>query len=78
MSLDALVKEAQGLPDDLLMNAVYYLKFLKFTAAENAGASSLPQEKEKEKKKRKAGILKGKLTIPASFDDPLDDFEEYM
>ena len=73
MSLDALIKEAQGLPEELIMNAVYYLKFLKFTA-ENAGAPSLPQEK----KKRKAGILKGKLTIPASFDDPLDDFEEYM
>lgn len=32
MPVDALVKEAQGLPEELIMNAVYYLRFLKSEA----------------------------------------------
>ena len=73
MSVDVLVKEAQGLPEDLIMNAVAYLRFLKFKLE-----STKPQALHEGKKKRRAGILKGILTIPASFDDPLDDFEDYM
>ncbi|MEA5404049.1 DUF2281 domain-containing protein [Arcicella sp. DC2W] len=30
------------------------------------------------KKERKLGILKGKLSIPDDFDEPLDDLKEYM
>ena len=74
-SVDVLVKEAQGLPEDLIMNAVAYLRFLKFKLELE---STKPQAPLEEKKKRRAGILKGILTIPASFDDPLDDFEDYM
>ena len=73
MSVDILVKEAQGLPEELIMNAVTYLRFLKFTM-ENTKPQALPEKK----KKRKAGLLKGILTIPPSFDEPLDDFGEYM
>jgi hypothetical protein len=29
-------------------------------------------------KKRKLGILKGKISIPDDFDDPLEDLNEYM
>lgn len=73
MSLDILVKEAQGLPEELIMNAVTYLRFLKFTM-ENAKPQTLPEKK----KKRKAGLLKGLIKISDDFDEPLDDFEEYM
>lgn len=27
---------------------------------------------------RKLGLLKGKMTMSADFDEPLDDFKEYM
>ncbi|MEA5137620.1 DUF2281 domain-containing protein [Arcicella rigui] len=30
------------------------------------------------KKERKLGVLKGKLSIPDDFDEPLDDLKEYM
>lgn len=71
MPIDALIREAQGMPEEAIMSAVHHLRSLR-SLAEGAGAPSSPR------KKRKAGILKGKLTIPASFDDPLDDFEDYM
>lgn len=73
MSVEALVKEAQGLPEELIMNAVTYLRFLKFTM-ENTKPQALPEKK----KKRKAGLWKGLIKISDDFDDPLDDFEEYM
>ena len=76
MSLDALVKEAQGLPEKAIPDVIRYMKFLKFEASsfDDLNAPATPPRG----KIRKAGILKGKLTIPPSFDDPLDDFEEYM
>lgn len=30
------------------------------------------------KKKRRLGILKGKVTIPENFNDPLEELKEYM
>ncbi|HRO41977.1 MAG TPA: DUF2281 domain-containing protein [Flavipsychrobacter sp.] len=30
------------------------------------------------KTERKLGILKGKISVPDDFDDPLDDLKEYM
>lgn len=30
------------------------------------------------KKKRPLGLLKGKIHIPADFDEPLEDFKDYM
>ncbi len=36
------------------------------------------QPKEEIKKKRQLGILKGKISIPDDFDEPLDDLKEYM
>jgi len=32
----------------------------------------------KNKKLRKAGFLKGKIEMSSDFNDPLDDFKEYM
>jgi len=44
MSVDVLVKEAQGLPEDMIMNAVAYLRFLKFKLETT---KPLPPRKEK-------------------------------
>ncbi len=35
-------------------------------------------KQEAPKKERTLGILKGKLSIPDNFDEPLDDLKEYM
>lgn len=73
MSVDVLVKEAQGLPEEMIRNAVTYLRFLKFTL-ENTKPQVLPEKK----KRRQAGLWKGQILMSDDFDEPLDDFKEYM
>lgn len=36
------------------------------------------QREDKTPKNRQFGVLKGKISISKDFDDPLDDFKEYM
>lgn len=35
-------------------------------------------KKEKKSDKRPLGLAKGKISIPDDFDEPLEDFKEYM
>ncbi|MBF0227652.1 MAG: DUF2281 domain-containing protein, partial [Desulfobacterales bacterium] len=35
-------------------------------------------KREKDKPERKSGTLKGKIHIQDDFDEPIDDFKEYM
>lgn len=36
------------------------------------------KESDRKRKNRKAGFLKGKIEMSSDFDEPLDDFKEYM
>ena len=76
MSLDALVKEAQGLPEKAIPDVIRYMKFLKFEASsfDDLNAPATPPRG----KIRKAGIWKGQIKMAEDFDAPLDDFKEYM
>ena len=56
------------LPDDLKDEVGNYIDFLKFKA----------QEKGEVKTARKAGLAKGLIRMKEDFDEPLDDFKEYM
>ena len=55
------------LPDSLKLEILHYTEFLVNKCAENDGT-----------KKRKAGLLEGKIWMSDDFDDPLEEFEEYM
>ena len=59
------------LPDSLQQEVLHYTQFLLET---HTKTSSLPQ------KKRQAGFLKGtfNLPIPDNFNEPVEDFQEYM
>ena len=76
MSVDALVKEAQGLSEKAILDVIRYMKFLKFEASsfDGSNASAAPPRG----KIRKAGIWKGQIKMADDFDEPLDDFKEYM
>ena len=56
------------LPDDLKDEVGIYVDFLKFKA----------RGKEEIKTVRKAGLAKGLIRMREDFDEPLDDFKEYM
>jgi hypothetical protein len=66
------------LPGSLKQEVLHYAEFLaeKYTnkISENTSEAQSPQEK------RRAGILKGTfvLPLPDTFDEPLEDFQEYM
>ena len=62
-----IYNQIHALPPDLKKEAEDFIEFL---AAKN--------KKTRKKKKRKFGILKGKIIMLPGFDDPLDDFKEYM
>jgi len=64
-----LIKEIDELPNDLKEDLKHYVDFLKFKN-ENSN-----QDK---KIQRKAGFLKGTFQMSEDFDEPLEDFKEYM
>jgi len=79
MSTDtALWKAVVNMPDDLKKELLHYAEYLlkKYpNAKENTKkAEEIPE------KSRLAGSMKGTfvLPLPDDFDEPLEDFEEYM
>ena len=76
MPLEMLIQEAQGMSDEELLEVLHYMQFLKI-APKSSVAVSL-KEDEKKKIYRKPGLYKNQIVLLAGFDEPLDDFEEYM
>ncbi|MEO8734171.1 MAG: DUF2281 domain-containing protein [Flavobacteriales bacterium] len=71
-SADLFVK-IESLPADLRKQVTDFVEFLlKRKAAPEGG------ENDSELKKPVPGLLKGKIWIADDFDEPLDDFKEYM
>jgi hypothetical protein len=65
--IDIYIKLAT-LPDDMKKEVGDFVEFLK----------SKTIVKEKTKIQRKAGLAKGLIQMKEGFDEPLDDFKEYM
>lgn len=61
------------MPESLQQEVLHYAKYLneKYSHTQTSGQP---------KKRRLAGSMKGtfKLPLPDNFDDPIEDFEEYM
>ena len=65
--IDIYIKVAT-LPDDLKDEVGNFIDLLKSKAQEKKGI----------KTSRKAGLAKGLIRMRKDFDEPLDDFKEYM
>ena len=65
--LDIYIK-LSTLPDDMKREVVNFVDFLKSKSVAKA----------KVEKQRKAGLAKGLIQMKEDFDEPLDDFKEYM
>ena len=67
MPIDKMVKEVTNLPDEYVAMVVSYIQVLQCKAAD------------KPVKKRKLGILSDRFEyISEDFDEPLEEFKEYM
>ena len=75
MALDLIVQEAEGMSDELLMEVLHFMKFIKI---EQIVADSQKSFSAKRTKRRTGGIYHGQIRIAEDFDAPLDDFREYM
>ncbi len=62
-----LYTKINTLPDNLKVEAYDFIDFLLKKS-----------KKIKKSKKRKAGFLKGTFEMSADFDEPIEDFKEYM
>ena len=63
-----ILAQIQQLPEQLKQEVLHYAQFLQTKyVAQN-----------QKNKKRKAGSAKGKYKLAPDFDQPLEDFKEYM
>lgn len=72
----AILKNVEKLPDIVKKAVLLYTEFL----ASQYAKEELEEAQVKPEKKRLAGSLKGTfvLPLPEDFDEPLDDFKDYM
>ena len=76
MTLEAaILKNVEKLPDSAKQSVLLYTEFLASQYAEEKSKVEISSSK-----KRRSGILTGTfvLPLPNDFDEPLEDFKEYM
>ena len=77
MALDLLLQEASGLSEAELNQVIRFVRFIKIESA-NKKSSGNEDGNTHSSVIRKAGIYRGKVWMSDDFNDPLDDFKEYM
>ncbi len=70
MNNEVLYQEFVSLPEGLKKEVKDFIDFLKLKYSVKEGKSA--------NKERVFGISKGKYTLSNDFDEPLDDFKDYM
>lgn len=78
MSIDALIQEARGMTDDTLMEVIHFMQYLKIAPLRKASFKVTPTDQNEKNIYRRPGLYKDQINIAEGFDDPLDDFKEYM
>lgn len=64
----AAVAEVEKVQEEMLPELIDFIGYLNFKSARAL----------REKPKRQLGTLEGKIKIADDFDEPLEDFKEYM
>ncbi|MBD2001173.1 DUF2281 domain-containing protein [Oculatella sp. FACHB-28] len=75
MTIDAeILQTITQMPEPLKQELLHYAKYLINNYSTDIPEENLPSQK------RRSGILKGTfvLPLPDDFDEPLEDFKEYM
>jgi hypothetical protein len=68
MTIESLTSEIKSLPREMQKEVADFVAFLK----------SRIKKKEPKLKQREFGFLKGKIWMSKDFDEPLEDFKDYM
>ena len=67
-----ILEKLEKLPESLKQEVLHYTEFLMEKYAKQL------QQEQPQRKKREAGLLKGKIWMSDDFDEPLEDFKDYM
>jgi len=67
MSVIQLYTQISSLPNDLQKKVAEYISFLKYQA-----------KKPSKQKGRTSGLAKGMISMKDNFNDPIEDFQDYM
>jgi len=70
MTEQLIISQLQRLPEHLKVEVLHYVEFLKKQYEK--------EDKAKQSKKPVFGSAKGKYKLAEDFNEPLDDFKEYM
>lgn len=70
MTAEEIIPKFNQLSDNLKVEVLHFIEFLQTRKNETFNPYS--------NEKRIFGISKGKFTLGPKFDEPLDDFKEYM
>ena len=68
----AILEKLETLPEALQTEVLHYIEFLSERYAVTH------DQMETRPKKRQAGLLQGKIWMADDFDEPLEDFKDYM
>jgi Protein of unknown function (DUF2281) len=68
----AILNHLEKLPDSLKEDVLHYVESLDAQHSKTLAATEKPA------KRGALGILKGKIKIADDFDEPLEDFKDYM
>ncbi len=79
MSTTLLYSKIEGLPEHLKKQVLDFIEFLLSREGKSKDQQSEALDTNNiAKKPLKAGFLKGSFVMAADFDEPLEDFKEYM
>ena len=78
MPIELLVKNATGLLDKYVDMAVNYIHFLQTQYQQEQATKPVPLARNGKPILRQPGLFQGLITMHDDFDEPLDDFKEYM
>ena len=78
MDASLFYKKFELLPDELKKEAMDFIDFLFAKSKEGAENKKDESEIQPSGKPPKAGFLKGAFIMMPDFDEPLEDFKEYM
>ncbi len=71
MNEQILIQEIHALPENLKLEVLHFVQFLKQKQSAQSGPA-------KPRKRRQAGSAKGEIFMVDDFNAPLEDFAEYM
>ena len=78
MTLDLVLREAEGMSEEALLEVLHFMRFIKTEPLNRINPKQAPTMADGKTIYRKAGLRRGQIWMAEDFDAPLDDFKEYM